>query len=90
VEVTDDLSVEERDEMAMKAITRKMGDDLNQMIERHEEIMHKGGSCIEERVNSVAYLAHRVGIRDRHSLWMLIKRIEDYEDYHHEHEAQDS
>lgn len=87
--VTDDHDIFELDEMAIKAITRKMGDDLNEMLKRHEEVIHNGDDCREERVNCIAYLAHRVGIRDRDSVRWLVLRIADYEDFHHEHVHED-
>jgi hypothetical protein len=83
--MTDDLSIEERDALILKGMMNKTAYEVNLILEGHERTIHGGETCLEERVNLVAFLAHRVGIRDRESLWMLIKRIEAYEDYHHEH-----
>lgn len=62
--------------------TRRIGDALNAVLTAHEQLAHGGDACRLERINLVAYLAHRLGFRPA-DFPALVACLEDYE---HEHE----
>jgi hypothetical protein len=41
---------------------REIRDLLVQFIERHEAVMHGGAVCVNERVNTIAFLGHCLGL----------------------------
>lgn len=71
---------------------RRIADDLNAMLDQHEADDHGGDPCPYERANVLAYLAHRIGVRDRNTVVTFIDRLATYEAEHrtrvgeHDHE----
>lgn len=52
----------------------------------HEQEEHDGEICYVERANLLAFLAHRLGVRDRTSVELMIERLIEYEQMHVEEE----
>lgn len=65
---------------------RKLVEIATEMYERHEREDHGGERCQENRVGIVAFLAHRIGVRDRVSAVMFLEALAGYEEGHAEHE----
>ena len=55
-------------------------------MQRHEAEDHGGAMCHAERAGLVAYLAHRLGVRDRNSVVMMLESLAEYEQGHADHE----
>jgi hypothetical protein len=54
------------------------------LLRPHEIEDHGGELCMGERAGLVAFLAHRLGVRDQQSLLMFLDALADYEDEHEE------
>ena len=78
---------EVEDAYTMRTALRRIASELELVIHRHEEIVHAGKWCVEERANTVAFLAHRLGVRDSDSLAVFLEALERYELFHEEHES---
>ena len=56
-----------------------------QLMADHERVYHAGDTCQTERIDFVAFMAHRLGVRDRASVIRLIEYISAYEQHHADH-----
>lgn len=65
-------------------------EDLSNILEEHERRDHEGQPCMDERMNMVAWVAHRIGwiprdgIKGAQDLMDLEKRIIAYKKHHDE------
>jgi hypothetical protein len=60
-------------------------DRILQFIQDHEERIHDGGCCLEERVNAVAFIAHSLGLlAGADETWTMVRAILEvvYEAHH--------
>jgi hypothetical protein len=62
---------------------RKLATDAEELLQRHEREAHDGEPCLLERVNMVAFLAHRLGVRSVQGMAMVAGRLSEYEEHHH-------
>ena len=70
---------------AMETHMGHMADALIKIIHDHESREHEGESCLAERANTIAFIAHKLGLTsDRESDWCSVRRIlkEVYEARH--------
>lgn len=65
---------------------RRLANEAEALLRRHEHEDHDGDTCVPERAGMVAYFAHRLGVRDRDSIIMMIESLAEYEARHVEHE----
>lgn len=78
--VTEEM-LRDRDEKYLGAAR----DKILAFIGEHEQEMHDGGCCLEERVNAIAFLAHSLGLSAGcDETWELIRKIQllVYEAHH--------
>jgi hypothetical protein len=92
------MSGEERvdNETKLNLLAKEMGDRFNEVLREHDEEVHEGERCEDERLNILAYLIHRMGAPGDDHSWIrffgLLKlRVEDYsvmhvENHRHEHD----
>jgi hypothetical protein len=57
------------------------------LMQRHEAEDHDGEMCHAERAGFLAFLAHRLGVRDQTSVGMMLSALVDYEHDHEDHDA---
>lgn len=70
-----------RDEPLVEA-SRRAIQILEQALREHELAAHDGGFCVSERANTVAHLAHRLGVNDELTLEIFAEQLLYYEVRH--------
>jgi hypothetical protein len=79
--------------MSIEENTRTLDDairQLNEVLEQHERNNHAGAPCMDERMNMVAWVAHRIGwtprdgIKGAQDLMDLEQRIIAHKKHHDE------
>jgi hypothetical protein len=68
---------------------RRLAQDAEIMLKIHEDDAHGGERCQLERCNLVAFLAHRLGVRDERSLLLVREALAEHEEAHLEHDRTD-
>ena len=82
-EIDDIQWMRERDEQELGE-TR---DRLLHIIGEHEQLLHGGGCCLQERVNAIAFFAHSLGLLARSDeTWTYMRTILEAV-YEAQHEA---
>ena len=51
----------------------------------HEQEQHQGKLCMDERINTLAWIAHRAGIKST-QVGEIVERLKEWEEYHKQHE----
>lgn len=66
-------------------LTREFCDRVNEWMAEHDERVHGGEPCHDERGNILAYVCHRMGY-SRETLLVMFDRLKDYDAIHAEHD----
>ena len=71
---------------AVQAALDEAVEALSRVIRHHEVLDHGGEPCQDERMNMVAWVAHRIGWvpEPGHGIFELRDRIETYQKHHDE------
>jgi hypothetical protein len=56
------------------------------LMRAHEAGEHEGEMCMSERAGFVAFLAHRLGVRDPESMTLFFEALTEYELGHVDHD----
>jgi hypothetical protein len=52
----------------------------------HEQADHNGAICMDERINTLAWIAHRCGIKSD-QVGQIVTRLAEWEEHHKENHA---
>ena len=77
----DERVLRERDEKYLGASR----DKILEFIGEHEQEIHGGGCCLEERINAIAFITHSLGLTaGSDETWTLIRKVLElvYEEHH--------